>query len=168
MGKFGPSSCQGAHTKDGLYLLWACGHGPIGLVNGPIGLAEPYFIFYPLQALNLTFLFSLKNLTVKPRIVVFRIYGLPISSHSPIMGMLSKAFISYASIHLSYTYKGKLFVPWTSHAIKLHQTSIVHPLKKNNKDGLLCTTHLHDNFGSNILRSLISLTNSKLCSILTS
>lgn len=126
------------------------------------------------QALNLTFLFSLKNLTVKPRIVVFRIYGLPMSSHSPIMGMLSKAFISYASIHLSYTYKGKLFVPWTSLtckayiAIKFHQTSIVHPLKKNNKDGLLCTTHLHDNFGSNILRSLISLTNSKLCSILTS
>ena len=39
----------GAHTKDGLYLLWACGHGPIGLANGPIGLAKPYFIFYPLQ-----------------------------------------------------------------------------------------------------------------------
>ena len=40
---------SGAHTKDGLYLLWACGHGPIGLANGPIGLAKPYFIFYPLQ-----------------------------------------------------------------------------------------------------------------------
>ena len=40
---------SGAHTKDGLYLLWACGHGPIGLVNGLIGLAKPYFIFYPLQ-----------------------------------------------------------------------------------------------------------------------
>ena len=40
---------SGAHTKDGLYLLWACGHGPIGLVNGPIGLAKLYFIFYPLQ-----------------------------------------------------------------------------------------------------------------------
>ena len=33
---------SGAHTKDGLYLLWACGHGPIGL-------AKPYLIFYPLQ-----------------------------------------------------------------------------------------------------------------------
>ena len=32
----------GAHAKDGPYLLWACGHGPIGL-------AKPYFIFYPLQ-----------------------------------------------------------------------------------------------------------------------
>ena len=40
---------SGAHAKDGLYLLWACGHGPIGLANGPIGLAKPYFIFYPLQ-----------------------------------------------------------------------------------------------------------------------
>ena len=40
---------SGAHTKDGLYLLWACGHGPIGLANGPIGLARPYLIFYPLQ-----------------------------------------------------------------------------------------------------------------------
>ena len=33
---------SGARTKDGLYLLWACGHGPIGL-------AKPYLIFYPLQ-----------------------------------------------------------------------------------------------------------------------
>ena len=33
---------SGAHTKDGLYLLWACGHGPIKL-------ARPYLIFYPLQ-----------------------------------------------------------------------------------------------------------------------
>ena len=40
---------SGAHAKDGLYLLWACGHEPIGLANGPIGLANPYFIFYPLQ-----------------------------------------------------------------------------------------------------------------------
>ena len=40
---------SGAHAKDGLYLLWACGHGPIGLTKGPIGLAKPYFIFYPLQ-----------------------------------------------------------------------------------------------------------------------
>ena len=40
---------SGAHAKDGLYLFWACGHGPIGLANGPIGLAKPYFIFYPLQ-----------------------------------------------------------------------------------------------------------------------
>ena len=32
----------GARARDGLYLLWACGHGPIGL-------AKPYFIFYPLQ-----------------------------------------------------------------------------------------------------------------------
>ena len=31
-----------AHAKDGLYLLWASGHGPIGL-------AKPYLIFYPLQ-----------------------------------------------------------------------------------------------------------------------
>ena len=36
---------SGAHAKDGLYLLWACGHRPIGLANGPIGLAKPYFIF---------------------------------------------------------------------------------------------------------------------------
>ena len=40
---------SGAHAKDGLYLLWACGHGPIGLANGPIGLTKPYFTFYPLQ-----------------------------------------------------------------------------------------------------------------------
>ena len=40
---------SGAHAKDGLYLLWACGHGPIGLANGPVGLAKPYLIFYPLQ-----------------------------------------------------------------------------------------------------------------------
>ena len=32
----------GAHTKDELYLLWACGHGPVGL-------AKPYLIFYPLH-----------------------------------------------------------------------------------------------------------------------
>ena len=42
---------SGAHAKDGLYLLWACGHGPIGLANGPIGLTKPYFTFYPLQFL---------------------------------------------------------------------------------------------------------------------
>ena len=34
---------SGAHPKDGPYLLWACGHGPIGLVNGPTGLAKPLF-----------------------------------------------------------------------------------------------------------------------------
>ena len=33
---------SGAHTKDGLYLLWACRHGPVGL-------AKPYLIFYSLQ-----------------------------------------------------------------------------------------------------------------------
>ena len=33
---------SGAHTKDGLYLLWACGHEPIGL-------AKPYLILYPLH-----------------------------------------------------------------------------------------------------------------------
>ena len=33
---------SGAHTKDGLYLLWACGHGLIGL-------AKPYLTFYPLH-----------------------------------------------------------------------------------------------------------------------
>ena len=33
---------SGPHTKDGLYLLWARGHGPVGL-------AKPYLIFYPLQ-----------------------------------------------------------------------------------------------------------------------
>ena len=33
---------SGAHTKNGLYLLWACGHGPVGL-------AKPYLIFYPLH-----------------------------------------------------------------------------------------------------------------------
>ena len=40
---------SGAHAKDELYLLWTCGHGPIGPANGPIGLAKPYLIFYPLQ-----------------------------------------------------------------------------------------------------------------------
>ena len=40
---------SGAHAKYGLYLLWACDHGPIGLANGPIGLAKPHLIFYPLQ-----------------------------------------------------------------------------------------------------------------------
>ena len=44
---------SGAHTKDELYLLWACAHGPIGLVNGPIGLAKSYFIIYPLQAIKI-------------------------------------------------------------------------------------------------------------------
>ena len=34
---------SGAHTKDGLYLLWACRHGPIGF-------AKPYLILYPLQS----------------------------------------------------------------------------------------------------------------------
>ena len=33
---------SGAHAKNGLYLLWACGHGPIGLT-------KPSFTFYPLQ-----------------------------------------------------------------------------------------------------------------------
>ena len=33
---------SGAHIKNGLYLLWARGHGPVGL-------AKPYLIFYPLQ-----------------------------------------------------------------------------------------------------------------------
>ena len=40
--KSGPSLCQGPYTKNGLDLLWAHGHGPIGL-------AKPYLIFYPLQ-----------------------------------------------------------------------------------------------------------------------
>ena len=40
--KFGPSFCQGLHTKNGLDLLLAHGHGPVGL-------AKPYLIFYPLQ-----------------------------------------------------------------------------------------------------------------------
>ena len=44
---------SGAHAKDGLYLLWACGHEPIGLANGPIGLVKPYFIFYPLQKIKI-------------------------------------------------------------------------------------------------------------------
>ena len=43
---------SGAHAKDGLYLLWACGHEPIGLANGPIRLDKPYFIFYPLHTYN--------------------------------------------------------------------------------------------------------------------
>ena len=42
VGKSGPSFCQGPHIKNGLYLLWARGHGPVGL-------AKPYLIFYPLQ-----------------------------------------------------------------------------------------------------------------------
>ena len=33
---------SGLHTKNGLYLHWARGHGPVGL-------AKPYLIFYPLQ-----------------------------------------------------------------------------------------------------------------------
>ena len=44
VGKFGPSFCQGLHTKNGLDLLLAHGHGPVGL-------AKPYLIFYPLQYL---------------------------------------------------------------------------------------------------------------------
>ena len=42
MGKSRPSFCQGPHIKNGLHLLWARGHGPVGL-------AKPYLIFYPLQ-----------------------------------------------------------------------------------------------------------------------
>ena len=42
VGKSGPSFCQGPYTKNGLDLLWAHGHGPVGL-------AKPYLIFYPLQ-----------------------------------------------------------------------------------------------------------------------
>ena len=42
VGKSGPSFCQGLHTKNGLGLLLAHGHGPVGL-------AKPYLIFYPLQ-----------------------------------------------------------------------------------------------------------------------
>ena len=49
VGKSGPSSCRGPTWKDGLYLLWACGYGPIGLAKGPIGLTRPYLTFYPLQ-----------------------------------------------------------------------------------------------------------------------
>ena len=46
VGKSGPSFCQGLHTKNGLGLLLAHGHGPVGL-------AKPYLIFYPLQFLPL-------------------------------------------------------------------------------------------------------------------
>ena len=42
VGKSGPSFCQGLHTKNGLDLLLAHGHGPVGL-------AKPYLIFYPLH-----------------------------------------------------------------------------------------------------------------------
>ena len=42
VGKSGPSFCQGLHTKNGLDLLLAHGHGLVGL-------AKPYLIFYPLQ-----------------------------------------------------------------------------------------------------------------------
>ena len=42
VGKSGLSFCQGPHTKNGLDLLWAHGHGPIGL-------AKSYLIFYPLH-----------------------------------------------------------------------------------------------------------------------
>ena len=36
----------GAHTKDGLYLLWACGHGPVDM--GLLGLPSliSYFILF--------------------------------------------------------------------------------------------------------------------------
>ena len=40
--KSGPSFCQRLHTKNGLDLLLAHGHGCVGL-------AKPYLIFYPLQ-----------------------------------------------------------------------------------------------------------------------
>ena len=40
MGKSGPSFCQELHTKNGLGLLLAHGHGPVGF-------AKPYLIFYP-------------------------------------------------------------------------------------------------------------------------
>ena len=40
--KSGPSFCQGLHTKNGLDLFLAHGHGPVGL-------AKPHLIFYPLQ-----------------------------------------------------------------------------------------------------------------------
>ena len=40
--KSGPSFCWGLHTKNGLGLLSAHGHGPVGL-------AKPYLIFYRLQ-----------------------------------------------------------------------------------------------------------------------
>ena len=43
---------SGAHAKDGLYLLWACGHGTIGLANGPIELAKSCLIFYPLHMVS--------------------------------------------------------------------------------------------------------------------
>ena len=42
VGKSGPSFCQELHTKNGLDLLLAHGHGPVGL-------AKTYLIFYPLQ-----------------------------------------------------------------------------------------------------------------------
>ena len=37
---------SGAHVKDGLYLLWACGHGPVDM--GLLGLPSliPYFILF--------------------------------------------------------------------------------------------------------------------------
>ena len=45
MDKFGSLFCQGLHTKNGLDLLLAHGHGPVGL-------AKPYLIFYPLQPIT--------------------------------------------------------------------------------------------------------------------
>ena len=45
VGKSGPSFCQGLHIKNGLGLLLAHGHGPVGLT-------KPYLIFYPLHFLN--------------------------------------------------------------------------------------------------------------------
>ena len=37
---------SGAHTKDGLYLLWTCGHGPVdmGLLGSPSLIS--YFILF--------------------------------------------------------------------------------------------------------------------------
>ena len=54
VGKFGPSFYQGPHTKNGLDLFWAHGHGPIGL-------AKPYLIFYPLQDLSLQMVINKPN-----------------------------------------------------------------------------------------------------------
>ena len=49
MGKSGPSSYQGPTRRMGPTFFGLVDMGPLGSSMGLFGLAEPYFIFYPLQ-----------------------------------------------------------------------------------------------------------------------
>ena len=57
--KSGPSFCQGLHTKNGLDLLLAHGHGAVGL-------ARPYLISYPLHISTLILLKKCCTIHIKP------------------------------------------------------------------------------------------------------